>query len=81
MAFFLSCSNRIESLQQQLTDLLRAEPLADPFQKELILVPSAAIKRWLNLQIATQHGIAANIDYPLPASWIWQLAASAHGPS
>ena len=79
MAFFLSCSNRIESLQQQLTDLLRAEPLADPFQKELILVPSAAIKRWLNLQIATQHGIAANIDYPLPASWIWQLAASAHG--
>jgi len=77
MAFFLSCSNRIESLQQQLTSLLREEPLKEPFQKEVILVPSSAIKRWLNLQIATQHGVAANIDYPLPASWIWQLAASA----
>ena len=78
MAFFLSCSNRIESLQRQLAGLLREHPLADPFQKEVILVPSAAIKRWLNLQIATQHGVAANIDYPLPASWIWQLAANAH---
>lgn len=79
MAFFLSCSNRIEALQRQLGGMLRAEPLEDPFRQEVILVPSAAIKRWLNLQIATQHGVAANIDYPLPASWIWQIAASAHG--
>ena len=79
MAFFLNCSNRVEFLQQQLSSLLRDEPLADPFQKEIIVVPSAAIGRWLNLQIATQQGVAANIDYPLPASWIWQLAARAHG--
>lgn len=81
MAFFLSCSNRVESLQQQLSALLCEAPLADPFQKEIIVVPSAAIKRWLNLQIATQQGVAANIDYPLPASWIWHLATRAAGPA
>lgn len=78
MAFFLSCSNRIEALQQQLAELLRNEPLPDPFRAEVILVPSVAIKRWLNLQIAVRHGVAANIEYPLPASWIWQVAASAN---
>jgi len=78
MGFWLSCSNRVESLQRQLCARLLDEPLRDPFQAEIILVPGNAIRRWLGLQIATAHGVAANIEFPLPAAWIWQLAARAH---
>ncbi len=78
MGFWLSCSNRVESLQQLLCARLLEEPLRDPFQPEVILVPGNAMRRWLGLQIAMAHGVAANIDFPLPAAWIWQLAARAH---
>ncbi|MGB4246286.1 MAG: exodeoxyribonuclease V subunit gamma [Pseudohongiellaceae bacterium] len=76
MPLHLSCSNRIEALQRELALSLSESPLANPLQSELILVPSMAMQRWLNLQLATQHGVATNIDYPLPAAWFWQLAAS-----
>lgn len=75
MSLFLSCSNRVEALHLQLAQLLEHEPLADPFQEEVIIVPSVAMQRWINQQLALQHGIAANIHYPLPAAWIWSLAA------
>lgn len=78
MGFWLSCSNRVESLQLQLCARLQESPLRDLFQPEFILVPGNAMRRWLGLQIATAHGIAANIEFPLPAAWIWQLAARAH---
>ena len=78
MGFWLSCSNRVESLQQLLCARLQDSPLSDPFQTEFILVPGNAMRRWLGLQIASAHGVAANIDFPLPAAWIWQLAARAH---
>ncbi len=78
MGFWLSCSNRVESLQQQLCARLQESPLRDPFQAEFILVPGNAMRRWLGLQIAMEHGVAANIEFPLPAAWIWQVAARAH---
>ncbi len=74
MALHLLSSNRVETLQQQLAQLLTDEPLRDPFAAEQIIVPGMAMARWLNLQLAQSHGVAANIDYQLAASWIWQLA-------
>ncbi len=59
MGFWLSCSNRVESLQQQLCARLQESPLRDPFQAEFILVPGNAMRRWLGLQIAMEHGVAA----------------------
>ncbi len=67
------CSNRVESLATELAARLIAPPLASPFSTEIIVVPSPAMARWLNLRLATLHGLAANISYPLPANWIWQL--------
>ena len=75
MPLHLSSSNRIETLQRQLASLFSAQPLGDPFAREVVLVPTTALQRWLNLQVAECHGVAANIDCPLPAAWIWQLAA------
>ncbi|MDP1930259.1 MAG: exodeoxyribonuclease V subunit gamma [Gammaproteobacteria bacterium] len=77
MSFHLNCSNRIESLQQLLALNLVQKPLESPLASELILVPGMAMQRWLNLQLASQHGVATNIEYPLPATWFWKLAASA----
>jgi exodeoxyribonuclease V gamma subunit len=76
MALSILSSNRVETLQENLCLRLGESLPADPFVEEIIVVPTYAMARWLNLQIALRQGIAANISYPLPASWVWQLAAS-----
>jgi exodeoxyribonuclease V gamma subunit len=76
MAFSILSSNRIEKLQQSMCRHLAQQPPGNAFACEIIVVPTFAMARWLNLQQAQQQGIAANIDYPRPAEWIWQLAAS-----
>ena len=76
MALSIISSNRVEALQHSLSSHISTQMLADPFESEVVVVPTFAMARWLNLKIAQQQGIAANIDYPLPASWIWQLATS-----
>jgi exodeoxyribonuclease V gamma subunit len=76
MALTILSSNRVESLQEILGHRLSEQALADPLAQEIIVVPTYAMARWLNLQIAQQKGIAANIDYPLPSAWVWQLAVS-----
>lgn len=48
--------------------------MASPFAAETVVVASPAMARWINLQLACKNGLAANTDYPLPASWVWQLA-------
>lgn len=78
---FLVCSNRVEVLHAQLAQLLHNTPLRDPFQAEVILVPGSAMERWVNLHLGMAHGVAANIDYPLPAAWIWSLAAAVNTES
>ena len=67
-------SNRVESLLQHLADRLNDEPLSSPLLPEVVVTPSPAMARWVNLQLAARHGVAANYNYPLPASFIWQLA-------
>jgi exodeoxyribonuclease V gamma subunit len=76
MPLSIFSSNRVESLLENLCLRLGEATLADPLTSEVIVVPTYAMARWLNLKIARQQGIAANFDYPLPADWVWQLAAS-----
>ena len=65
-------SNHLETQKEILIHLLTRQPLADPFQSEQILVQSQGMAQWLKLEIAQKCGIAANISFPLPASFIWQ---------
>ena len=76
MALTILSSNRVETLQSILTQQLATQPLRDAFAQEVIVVPTYAMARWLNLRIAQQQGIAANIDYPQAGAWIWALAAT-----
>ena len=65
-------SNQLALLKDLLVALMQQSPLENPFENETILVQSPGMAQWLQLEIASSTGIAANIDFPLPASFIWQ---------
>ncbi|HSQ07543.1 MAG TPA: exodeoxyribonuclease V subunit gamma, partial [Chromatiaceae bacterium] len=67
-------SNRVETLLDLLAHRLGETPLASPFTPETVVTPSPAMARWVHLGLAGAHGVAANLVYPLPASFVWQLA-------
>ncbi len=67
-------SNRVELLLNRLANRISEAPLASVFAAELVVVPSPAMARWVNLRLARKQGVAANLSYPLPASFVWQLA-------
>ena len=67
-------SNRVETLLDLLAHRLGEAPLASLFTPETVVTPSPAMARWVHLGLAGAHGVAANLVYPLPASFVWQLA-------
>lgn len=66
-------SNQLDLLKTLIAELIEQNPLANPFEKEVILVQSHGMAQWLQIELAQHFGIAANIDFPLPASFIWQM--------
>src|SRR3972149_6557351 len=66
-------SNRFEVLEKILLAELARCPI-DPFEAQQVVVPSTAISRRLQLAIALQTGICANIRFNYLGSWLWQLA-------
>ncbi len=66
-------SNQLDLLKTLTSALIARDPLADPFQQEVVLVQSPGMAQWLQMQLAEQFGIAANIAFPLPATFIWDM--------
>lgn len=66
-------SNQLDLLKSLLVELVRLEPLDNPFEQEQILVQSPGMSQWLKLELAKSQGIAANIEFPLPATFIWNM--------
>jgi exodeoxyribonuclease V gamma subunit len=66
-------SNRMEALQAQFHQLLKVNPLPSPFDKEVVLVQSPGMSQWLKIGLSENLGVAAQVDFPLPSSFIWQL--------
>lgn len=71
--FTIYYSNLLETQKDILLRLMEISPLDDPFQQETILVQSPGMEQWVSWQMAEQAGISANVKYPMPASFIWQL--------
>ena len=69
---YLFHSNRLENLVERLAATL-ARPLDNSLAAQTIVVPSAAMQRWLSLKIADLHGIASNLEYLYPAELVWWL--------
>ena len=65
--------NRLEILAERLIDDLMAQADADPLRGQVIVVGHPALGRWLQERIAERLGIAANIEFPLPSSFAWQI--------
>lgn len=66
-------SNQVDVLKSLLVELIRRDPLENPFAKEHILVQSSGMSQWLKMELAKELKIVANVDFPLPAAFIWQL--------
>lgn len=49
------------------------EPLADPFIPEVVVVQSRGVARWLALQLAAESGVCANVRFPFPTDFAWEL--------
>jgi exodeoxyribonuclease V gamma subunit len=65
----LHTSNRLEILADRLAEILDTPP-ADPFQAEVILVQSRGMERWVSLELAKRHGVAANLRFPFPNHFV-----------
>ncbi|WP_038183357.1 exodeoxyribonuclease V subunit gamma [Vibrio rhizosphaerae] len=69
-------SNQLDTLKILLIHFIKSEPLTHPFEAEQILVQSPGMSQWLKMALAQELGITANIDFPLPATFIWEMFAS-----
>lgn len=67
-------SNQLETLGQVLAERLTRRPAGQSlFCAETIVVQNPDMAQWLKIQLAGQLGIAANLNFPLPSSYLWTL--------
>jgi exodeoxyribonuclease V gamma subunit len=78
-------AERADALIGPLTELLLAVP-DDPFEPELIAVPTRGVERWLAQRVAltlgasyADDGVAANIQFPSPTTLVDNVLAAAAG--
>jgi exodeoxyribonuclease V gamma subunit len=72
-------SNQLDTLKILLVHLIRSERLDDPFEAEQILVQSSGMAHWLKMELAKEQGVAANLEFTLPATFIWRLFSDVLG--
>ena len=71
-SFRLHVSNRLEHLAATFAREIVAAP-GDPLAAERIVVPHPVLGRWLALELASRLGIAAHLEFALPAEFAWSL--------
>ena len=72
--FHLVSSNRLDALAAHLAERLSCPLAADaPLAPETILVPQPTLRRWLQAWLARKLGIAANLRFPTPSEFTWEL--------
>src|SRR5215468_3636382 len=71
-------SNRLEALVDALAELV-AEPAADPFAPECVVVQGRGMGRWLAMELARRLGVWANAAFPFPRKLIEEASATVLG--
>lgn len=69
---FVHRSNRVEELFDAMAHLL-AEPLADPFEAECIVVPSRGLGTWVSMRLSERFGVWAGADFPFPRRFLHRM--------
>ncbi|MGX3021084.1 exodeoxyribonuclease V subunit gamma [Ursidibacter sp. B-7004-1] len=70
--FIVYHSDQLDLQKELLIRILQEDPNPDPFEPETILVQSLGMAQWLQIQISDKLGIAGNIQFPYPTSFLWQ---------
>lgn len=70
--FHLYQSNKIEALLAQLVKLLLQQD-CHPLKSQTVVVENPGLAHWLKMQMANALGIAANIEFPMPSRFLWQV--------
>ncbi|KLI04639.1 exodeoxyribonuclease V subunit gamma [Mycolicibacterium senegalense] len=76
MGLHLHRAERTDLLADGLADLL-AQPPADPFAQELVLVPAKGVERWLSQRLSNRLGVCAAVEFRNPRSLIAELTGTA----
>ena len=69
MSINIYTSNRLEVLAKQCGEIFRQFPLP-PLQKEIVVVQSRGMARWLAMEFSRQLSVWANGDFPFPNSFV-----------
>ena len=75
MALHLYCSDQLGNLVLALASQLKNNT-QNPLQKNTIVVQSPGMARWLWLTLAKENQVAANLEFPMVASFLWELMAA-----
>src|SRR5262249_29877566 len=71
-------ANRLETLLDALAAAIHSDPLG-PLEREVIVVQSRGMYRWVTLELARKLGIAATIATPFPGTFCEALAERVEG--
>ena len=72
--FILHSSNKTENLVGHLTHVIKTMPLKSPLAKEVFLIQSQGMERWLSQQLAGQLKVWANYEFLFPGKFFSSLA-------
>jgi exodeoxyribonuclease V gamma subunit len=72
--FILHSSNKTENLVAHLSAVIENAPLASPFAKEVFLIQSQGMERWLSQQLASQFKVWGNYEFLFPGKFFSSLA-------
>lgn len=72
--FILHSSNKTENLVAHLITVIESSPLASPFTKEVFLIQSQGMERWLSQQLASRFKVWGNYDFLFPGKFFSSLA-------
>ncbi|MCU0843807.1 MAG: exodeoxyribonuclease V subunit gamma [Spirochaetes bacterium] len=78
MSFNVYTSGRLETLAENLSSRV-ARPLRSPFEKEVMVVMSVGMGRWLSQRLAGRLGVWANFEYVFPTVMIERIFESLAG--
>ena len=73
MSISLFRSDRVERLVEKLADLMQKNPQQNIFLPTEILIASDGMKHFINLSLAQELGVAANIRYSKVHSFFWRI--------
>jgi len=72
--FILHSSNKTENLLEHLATIIDLAPLSSPLDKEIFLIQSQGMERWLAQQLANKFKTFANFEFYFPGKFFSEMA-------